>query len=256
MAIIIFLLGRPGSGKSSAARLIKNLAQRKNLTSIHISDYDILYKMYKADTNHIQFASTKCCTGFDVKDFNVLDTALQHIGIILQLIEEKAEETSSPDVVIIEFARNDYDNALKQFAQQKFGSQLLKKAYFLYLETDIPECYKRILNRVKNPTWDDDHFVSKKILRNYYQQQNFSIKLAQTYGIKCRQVEIIQNNGSYQDFDFCISCFFQSLLKHHVALAAINLFEERIHKILRSLIPRFPASNKSVPTLVTDPQRY
>jgi adenylate kinase family enzyme len=251
MVIIIFLLGRPGSGKSSAARLITNLAQRKNLTTVRINDYDLLYKMYKADTNHTQFVPTKCGTGFDVKDFTVLDSALQQIGIALQRIDEKAKEAPFPDVVIVEFARNDYDNVLKQF-----DSQLLKTAYFLYLDTDINECYKRILNRVKNPSGNDDHFVSKKILRNYYQQQNFSIRLAQIYGIKRRRVEIIQNNGSYQDFNLYISYFFQSILRHHAVFAAINRFEERVRKILRSLLSRFPTSNKSALALATDKRQY
>ena len=72
----LFLLGLPGSGKSTVARKIKE--KYTNLSIQHISDYDILYAMFQKDTESKggKFAPTKY-GGFDVLDFSILDLALQ-----------------------------------------------------------------------------------------------------------------------------------------------------------------------------------
>jgi len=51
MTVKVFILGRPGSGKSTAARRIAKLVQHKGWSPVRISDYDILYNMFQREKN-------------------------------------------------------------------------------------------------------------------------------------------------------------------------------------------------------------
>src|SRR6266581_8781745 len=55
MLVKLFILGRPGSGKSSAAGIIATIARCRGWNTIHINDYDILKEMAQADTTHKNF---------------------------------------------------------------------------------------------------------------------------------------------------------------------------------------------------------
>src|SRR6266566_6758631 len=83
MVVKVFVLGRPGSGKTTAVRHIIKLAQNRGWFAIRIKDYDILYGMFQADTEHKKFRPV-AHGGFDVLDFSVLDTALEKLQKIVQ----------------------------------------------------------------------------------------------------------------------------------------------------------------------------
>src|SRR5260370_41551086 len=98
MAEKLFILGRPGSGKTTAARHVVKLAQGKGCSALHFNDYDILRAMFQADDEHKMFRPTEH-NGFDVLDFSVLDTALQ-------LIDKSVRECmSSADLITLGFSR-------------------------------------------------------------------------------------------------------------------------------------------------------
>src|SRR5579859_7490203 len=97
----IFVLGRPGCGKSRAARRIVKLAKLQCYSANRINDYPILRGMFREDTVGKQFNALEDHEGFDVIDFTVLDTALK-------MVEQKAlKYEQSLDVIVLEFARND-----------------------------------------------------------------------------------------------------------------------------------------------------
>lgn len=196
----IFILGRPGSGKSSAARRILKLAHRRGYSTLRINDYEILQQMFQNDTNH-QFVSAQF-GGFDVRDFSVLDTALKSIEKTVR------RRRNSADFVIIEFARNNYENALAQFSKS-----FLQDSYFLFLDTDIHSCILRIYNRVKYSTTEDDHFVSEEIVKCYYNKQYIPANLAEKFGIGEHRVTLMSNKGSSNEFDRKIHRFFNCLYK-------------------------------------------
>lgn len=248
MGIVIVLVGRPGSGKSCAAHRIVDLGQQKGLSVVRINDYKILYELYKADQvkdkAHRQFSPIEHHDGFDVKDFTVLDLALQNISA--KVIEKRAFF----DIVLVEFARKDYDHALQQIARQESGTQLLKDAYFLYLDAKIPLCYQRIRNRVQystpgDPGWNDNHFVSSKILRTYYREQNFSTELAKKFGTKSSHIKTILNNGSYQNFELYVSNFFKIVYRRESIFGVFRNSKQFILSGLRKLAHAFSASHVS-----------
>jgi thymidylate kinase len=191
MSAKVFVLGRPGSGKSTAARRVKQLLTQKGWIARHINDYEILHRMFLADTQQVRFRPTEH-NGFDAIDLTVMDIALQEVEA------EACSCLSSVDLVTIEFARDDYREALQQFS-----ASFLKDAYFLFLDADIETCLRRVHERVvKSNSLDDHPSFSDAIFRSYYQKENgayMAACLKKEFGIH-KQVKVINNTGSLDDF--------------------------------------------------------
>ena len=160
----LFVLGLPGSGKSTAARYIEMLARDYNWLPRRFNDYDILFEMYLADTEGKQFSKAEY-NGFDVHEHFVFDEALREIE--KKVLQRNKVACDKDELIIIEFARNDYSNALGLFSPA-----FLQDAFFLFLDTDIPTCRIRIKNRSEHPETSDDHYVSEYIFKSYYQNDD------------------------------------------------------------------------------------
>src|SRR3982074_3571948 len=87
MTVKLFLLGLPGSGKSTVARHIEAYVRDRSLSAIRISDYAILRKMYEEDSGHKRFMPAEH-EGFNVIDLTVCDIALQKLEV--EIIEHFA----------------------------------------------------------------------------------------------------------------------------------------------------------------------
>src|SRR2546423_1930885 len=138
MTVKVFVLGRPGSGKSTGARIIVSNAQRRGWSVIRINDFDILKEMFQADIHHERFLPA-AHGGFDVIDFSVLDTALEEV-------ERRVRDQMfgiGKKLITIEFARDDYSEALRLFS-----CDFLQDAYFLFIDAHIETCIQRIHRRV------------------------------------------------------------------------------------------------------------
>ena len=149
--------------------------------------------MCLADIEHKQFKPVEH-SGFDVIDFKSFDIALNTLEqeIVQYRISAKQEE-----MVLIEFARNDYRRAFQQFSDT-----FLNDAYFLYLDVDTEICKSRIQDRITNPSSEDDFYVSEDIFNSYYNKddgRSIPQILASDRGIDEQRVKIIDNNGSLSD---------------------------------------------------------
>lgn len=208
MPVKLFILGRPGSGKSSAARHIIKLVRNRDNSYARVNDYNILREMYEEEKEHNRFQCFRPIDndGFDVVDFEVLDIAL---GKVRNLAEEHASSANC-DLVIIEFARSDYSIAL-----QKFDSDFLRDAYFLFLDADLDTCVKRVYDRTAHPLTSDDNFISDEMIRNYYQLDNrlyVMSNLAGDYGLDNKQVKVFENTGTLADFITMVDNFVEFIL--------------------------------------------
>ncbi len=214
MVVKLFLLGRPGSGKSTVARFIDGLAHREQWSSAIYSDYKVLQGLFLSEQhkpicNHELFHPSEY-GGFDVQDFSVLDTALK-------IVQHKAEvtirkcEPSTPKIVIFEFARDDYVHALEQF-----DPAFLKDAHFLLLDAEINTCIERIYRRALRPKSEDDGFVSEKIVTGYYQEGSTPktlIQLQEAFDLNEQNMQFIESIGSRDNFlHECIEEYARSLL--------------------------------------------
>jgi adenylate kinase family enzyme len=216
MAVIkLFVLGLPGSGKSSVAHYISMHARDRWWSTTHINDYDILYQMFREDTQG-QFKSADF-GGFDVLDLSTFDTALKK----LERQVNRYFSAKSDEIILIEFSRNDYTKALHQFS-----NEFLHDAYFLYLDAEIDTCKRRILHRVANPTNNDDHYVSDYIFETYYNNDNgqyIPYILERDFGIDQQRSMMIDNNYTLQEASSIISSFIDSMLasmlSHHLLVA-------------------------------------
>ena len=220
--IKVLLLGRPGCGKSTAFRHIEKLALSVGWSAIHLNDYDILCDMFHREqlfpSNYSKkkFRATEH-GGFDVVDFSVLDEALKELEKRVRQRFHQADE-----VVVIEFARDNYDRAL-----QIFKRDFLQDAYILFIESGLNTCLQRVQDRVAHPHSEDDHFVSEHIIRDYYQKQVLPAHLKSGHSFHKGRITIVKNTASKQSF-----------LKHlGMLLVEILKSEGQVYASNKSLLP-------------------
>ena len=183
---------------------------------MRINDYEILREMFAEDAQkengEPRWFKAADYGGFDVLDFRACDVALRRL-------EEKARsaisqnELARPFFLLIEFARNDY-----QYAFRQFSSGFFHDAYFLYLDTSIELCKQRIRARIAKPSeerTEDDYYVSDYIFEHYYDHddgKSLILNLAAKYGINEDRIRIIDNNISIEKVEQHIAAFVQHIL--------------------------------------------
>jgi nucleoside-triphosphatase THEP1 len=220
MSIKLFILGRPGSGKSTAYRHIKQFVKDRYIgwTTSRYNDYDILYEMFKFEklglngSKQKQFSAREY-DGFDVNDFRVLDISLKQL-------EKRVRENISDkeELIIIEFARQDYCKALSLFS-----SSFLRDAYFLFINADTKICIQRVKNRVTDPPTPDNHFVSENILTEYYKKQIIPSIIRMNNGdpIDESKIKVINSRGTLQDFNMRVEKFITYIIASEDSLYEI-----------------------------------
>src|SRR5437868_9324744 len=212
----VFLLGLPGSGKSTAARYIEKLAQRNNWFPIRFNDYDILYEWFQADADGRRFSAIEH-DGFDVHDHKVFDEALEEVE--RRVVEREKVPCEKDQLIIIEFARDDYCKALGLFSPT-----FLRNASFLFVDADIPTCIQRIKERVPHRRTPDDHYVSSYIFEAYYQKDNrqYLASTATTLKSCCdideENIHVVDNTGTNSEQNLLekIEPYVTSILEAHV----------------------------------------
>ena len=208
----VFVIGRPGSGKSTAVHRIIELAMKTGYSTKRLKEYEILLQMFLEDAEHKKFRPTEH-GGFDVLDFSVLDTALEKLKRrVCELVDSTKKE-----LLLIEFARDDYSKALNQL-----GYDFLQDAYFLFIDADIETCIQRIYKRITCMTRVDNHYVSEDIIRSYYSKDNKPY-MAGTFKVKMgeQRVQVIENNVSLDEFIERIDRFATSFLTKEVGEALL-----------------------------------
>lgn len=200
----LFILGRPGSGKSAAARRVIEHTEDHRFSAIHINDYGILLNLSHTDKEGKYFRPAKYANGFDVCDFRILDDALK------RLEEDASTYIHKVEFILIEFARDDYYHALRQFTHQ-----FIQDAYFLYINTDTDTCIARIYERTVHPKTPDDHFVSDTIIREYYEKDNGPYIVS---NVPEKRGWIINNMGELKDFNQEVDRIAHKLLRFKTRL--------------------------------------
>jgi tRNA uridine 5-carbamoylmethylation protein Kti12 len=171
----IFLIGKPGSGKSTAAKIIKNqIKKTKNAkkTVCILDDYLFLQQWQHLPENKIKFKEIEY-GGFQVLDFSILNDVLVHLD---QLI---VKNSSKFDHIIIEFSRNSYATAFSFFSPL-----IIDQACILYIDSTLEICIER------NELRKFQNYVPEVILREYYSSDDMK-SIQKKFGLK---LQIIPNN--------------------------------------------------------------
>src|SRR5437588_3452056 len=108
MAVKLFILGLPGSGKSTVSRYIDDYVkkQHKDWSTKPFNDFDILHRMFLTDTEG-KFRPTNY-NGFDVLDLSVFDEALRQMK---KIASSYIQTGKNAELIVFEFACNDYNGA-------------------------------------------------------------------------------------------------------------------------------------------------
>ena len=212
MPVKLFLTGPPGSGKSSIARSIQEYFENRRREIVHFNDYHILDRMFRIEN----MAGFKPASpeGFDVLDLDLFDKALKRLeqeinGHILSI------QAGSNKMIIIEFARNNYEHAFSLFDKVFF-----QEAYFIHLDAGLEICRQRISERTSNPAHEDDYPVSDYIFENYYlgDDGKFIPKMiTATYAIDERKAIVVDNNGTLDAAIEQITPFIDDIISAEVA---------------------------------------
>lgn len=200
MTVKLFLLGMPGSGKSTTFRHIESFVKRKyrHISIVRIKDYSILRTMAEEDTEERNFCNVHP-KGFDIKNLAILDDVLRQLAKQANALTATEQQT---DVVVIEFSRNDYRKAFRQFE-----SAFLQDAYFLFLEADLDICRKRIRDRANRWESDDDHDVSDHILESYYGEGSKYDIYSCLDKVDKQHIRLLSNNASFPNIEEEINNF-------------------------------------------------
>lgn len=186
MAKIVFILGRPGSGKSRFARCItgKVLPGENEEPGYclpigweaeHITDYKFLLALFQKEKlanpePHEKRFEAIDYDGFRVRDFSILYEVLLMVN---EAILPKIDEPNK--LILVEFARDNYYSS--QEIWKAFDPCVIEKASFLYIWADTATCITRVETRVKKPLSkklrEHDTFVPRDIIKGYYQGEGY-----------------------------------------------------------------------------------
>ncbi len=164
----ILLLGRPGCGKSAVYNLLVEKFKKENIAKEfeRIDDFPILKELLDKDTEFKRHVRKD--GGFAVTDWTIVDE-------VLQIIDKRIFQKLSPDkIIFIEFARDNYKNALKNFSEQ-----FLKNAVILYIKVKFEICLQRNEERFKKAREGslDDHIVPPDLMKSYYINDDIEKKI-------------------------------------------------------------------------------
>lgn len=165
-ARVIFLLGRPGSGKTLATRLIAEHLQFIGFDRLKITiqrDYKVLWEWFLQDKNHLKFEQGPR-DGFRVKDFKVLDDCLREIN------DRALCELETKHVILIEFSRNTYVSAFEYF-----DSRLLKSSVIVYIYAPIDICLKRNEERTIETDYSNTGYVPPDLIQSYFNEDDIKL---------------------------------------------------------------------------------
>ncbi|MDI6641309.1 MAG: hypothetical protein QME68_03250 [Elusimicrobiota bacterium] len=168
--MFVFLLGRPGCGKSEIYRqTVEKLKQKgggsqyKNF--IRLDDFPKLWSIFQEDekTGNWIYCKKTPDGGYKVTDDTVWDRILTELNNDLKKILEFS--ASSNQIVFVEFSRPNYVQALKNFSED-----ILKDSIVAYIDCSFETCWKRNVRRHQQAiaAGTDDHLVSREEMEKTY----------------------------------------------------------------------------------------
>lgn len=154
----VFLIGRPGCGKSAVFRIIEQELRARGFKGEleRIDDFPLLKHIFDTD---VEYKRHRPAPGGGVKvtDGTVWDDLAKGLS-------DQALKLQSPDrLLFIEFSRDDYRRAFKNF-----DPKLICRSLIVYIDCPWDVCWERNVRRAKLEKGLDAHLVSKEEMEITY----------------------------------------------------------------------------------------
>jgi len=163
MFSFIFLLGRPGCGKSIIYNMLGERLHKEKLARevMRIDDFPVLKDIVDEDKEFKRHLRKE--GGFEVTDLSMLDDVLKRINDQLKKLEKSGR------VIFVEFSRDSYAHAMKNF-----DSEVLDRSLILYIYTPFDVCLERNVRRFRaRQKGLDDHIVPSDMMHKYYRNDDY-----------------------------------------------------------------------------------
>lgn len=159
---IVFLIGRPGCGKTIVYRLLEKKLRAKGFKGElrRIDDFPILKRIFGEDVGHRRHRPTPD-GGVKITDDTVWDD-------LTRTLNKKALELQSPDrLLFVEFSRDSYVRAFKNFSPE-----VLKNSLVIYIDCPWDVCWERNVRRAREEKGLDAHLVSREEMEKTYAEDD------------------------------------------------------------------------------------
>ncbi|MFN3966931.1 MAG: hypothetical protein ACK4JE_04470 [Endomicrobiia bacterium] len=159
----VFLLGRPGSGKSEIYRRLTDKLISKNIYKKfqRVDDFPKLWRIFQEDekTGKWRYCKKTPDGGYKIIDDSIWDKILVEVN--RDIIQQK-----EPDkIIFVEFSRPNYVHSLKNFSEE-----VLRDSIIVYIDCSFETCWKRNVRRHEQALKEgtDDHLVSREEMEKTY----------------------------------------------------------------------------------------
>ncbi|MEV9477039.1 hypothetical protein [Aliarcobacter butzleri] len=165
MSKIIFVIGKPRSGKTTYINSLCNKLKKEDI--VVLNDWYILKKLAHIDKYK------KLIEPYDSKGFKVLDNSIFKISekILLEEIQNKISQKQM--IIVIEFARINYCSTFK-FLLPCISSD----DDIIYIDTCFDECKARNIIR-------ESHSVPNELMEKYYYDDLDELKKMFPNKVRC-----------------------------------------------------------------------
>jgi shikimate kinase len=167
----VFLIGRPGCGKSAVFRLIEQELRGRGYAGElkRIDDFPILKHIFDTDVEHKRHRPAPG-GGVKITDDAVWDELIDGLN-------KQALELQDPRrLLFIEFSRGDYRRAFK-----RFSPEIMQDSIVVYIDAPFDVCWERNVRRVEREREMglDSHLVSREEMEKTYAQDDHEQLLAE-----------------------------------------------------------------------------
>ncbi|MCK4648416.1 AAA family ATPase [bacterium] len=156
----IFMLGRPGCGKSELYRRLSPSLKKEGFAQefVRVDDFPKLWNIFVNDKDFKRCRPTED-GGYKVTDSKVWDDILREVNRDIKKLDRKGK------IIFIEFSRPNYAHSLKNFDRK-----ILDKSLIIYIDCSFETCWKRNVRRHKAALTAglDNHLVSREEMEETY----------------------------------------------------------------------------------------
>jgi adenylate kinase family enzyme len=162
-ALNIFLLGRPGCGKSEIYRRLTEKFKTEKIYGdfIRVDDFPKLWAIFQDDE---KTCAWRRCRKTPDGGYKVTDNGIWN-EILKQVNDDVLGLQKDDRAVFIEFSRPNYVESMKNFSKQ-----ILENSIVIYIDCSFEMCWKRNVARHEAALakGSDDHLVSREEMEKTY----------------------------------------------------------------------------------------